>query len=159
MSNYSPINFDTNFTGPKNKFVTKTLEKIPEIDYSIENETKLSRSTLFSKNKIENNNFSRETQLAMKGPGRGFGNLNISNEIRNSNNSREDSKEYKEQRESMQIFDYQFQYLDKNFQDPSHIVMPIPRGGVTTRDQIQLEVDSMRGDIQQEKPKKFEFNY
>ena len=40
MSNYSPINFDTNFTSSKNK------EKIPEINYSIENEIKLSRSTL-----------------------------------------------------------------------------------------------------------------
>ncbi len=129
MSNYSPINFDTNFSGPK-----KNLEKKPEIKYS-----------------LLNTNI--ETQFSsMKGPGRGFGNLNISNEIRNSNNSRDDSKK------SMQVFDYKFQYLDKNFQDPSHIVMPIPRGGVTTRDQIQLDVDSMRGDMK-EKPKKFEFKY
>ena len=72
------------------------------------------------------------------GPGHGFGNLEISNNIRNSNSSRVDNKEFKELRESSQLFDYQFQYLDRNFQDPDHIVMPIPRGGNTTRDKIQL---------------------
>ena len=25
------------------------------------------------------------------------------------------------------------QYLNKNYQDPTHIVMPIPRGGISTR--------------------------
>ena len=42
------------------------------------------------------------------------------------------------------MFDYQFQYLDKNFQDPNHIVMSMPRGGVQTRKQSQLQVDTMR---------------
>ncbi len=72
------------------------------------------------------------------GPGHGFGNLEISNDIRNGNSSRTDSKEFKEIRESSQLFDYQFQYLDRNFQDPTHIVMPIPRGGNTTREKTQL---------------------
>jgi hypothetical protein len=72
------------------------------------------------------------------GPGHGFGNLEISNNIRNGNSSRNDNKEFKELRESSQLFDYQFQYLDRNFQDPDHIVMPIPRGGNTTREKTQL---------------------
>jgi hypothetical protein len=76
------------------------------------------------------------------GPGHGFGNLEISNDIRNSNSSRIDSREFKEIRESSQVFDYQFQYLDRNFQDPSHIVMPIPRGGNTTREKVQLFVNN-----------------
>ena len=75
------------------------------------------------------------------GPGRGFGNLNISNNIRTGDSSRNDIKEFKEFRESSQLFDYQFQYLDRNFQDPDHIVMPIPRGGDTTRTKTQLCVN------------------
>jgi len=78
------------------------------------------------------------------GPGRGFGNLVISNEIRNGDASRNDTKEYREKQEGQQMFDYQFQYLDRNFQDPNHIVMPIPRGGVQTRKQNQLSVNTMR---------------
>ena len=78
------------------------------------------------------------------GPGRGFGNLNISNEIRNGDPSRNDTKEYRDKQEGQQMFDYKFQYLDRNFQDPNHIVMPIPRGGVQTRKQNQLSVNTMR---------------
>jgi hypothetical protein len=78
------------------------------------------------------------------GPGRGFGNLNISNDIRNGDASRNDTKENNEKQEGQQMFDYTFQYLNKNFQDPNHIVMSIPRGGVQTRKQKQLSVDTMR---------------
>lgn len=78
------------------------------------------------------------------GPGKGFGNLNISNDIRSGDASRNETKEYKEKQEGQQLFDYQFQYLDKNFQDPNHIVMSMPRGGVQTRKQSQLQVDTMR---------------
>ena len=75
------------------------------------------------------------------GPGRGFGNLNISNDIRTGDSSRNDTKEFKESREKSQLFDYQFQYLDRNFQDPNHIVLPIPRGGDTTRTKTQLYIN------------------
>ena len=78
------------------------------------------------------------------GAGRGFGNLEVSNEIRYGDASRANTKEYKEEKESKQIFEYQFQYLDKNFQDPEHIVMPIPRGGEITRKQNQLVINNMR---------------
>jgi len=78
------------------------------------------------------------------GPGRGFGNLNISTEIRNGDASRNETKEYREKQEGHQMFDYQFQYLDRNLQDPNHIVMSIPRGGVQTRKQNQMSVNTMR---------------
>jgi hypothetical protein len=86
------------------------------------------------------------------GAGRGFGNLNIANDIRNGNASRKDFKEFKETKEGEQMFDYQFQYLTRNVQDPNHIVMPIPRGGESTRKQNQLPVDNMR-------PPKIIFDY
>lgn len=65
--------------------------------------------------------------------GRGFGNLNISNEIRNGNASRSDREDFKEYIENKQFFDFRFNYLDKNFQNPDNLVLPFPRGGNSTR--------------------------
>jgi hypothetical protein len=78
------------------------------------------------------------------GPGRGFGNLNISNEIRSGGASRNTTKEFKEKQEGQQLFEFQFQYLDKNYQNPNNIIMPIPRGGAQTRKQNQLSINTMR---------------
>lgn len=95
------------------------------------------------------------------GAGRGFGNLEISNDMRYGDASRHDTKEFKEVREGQQFFDYQFQYLDRNFQDPNHIVMPIPRGGESTRKQNQLSVNTMREDTSdfEARTKTIKFNY
>ena len=95
------------------------------------------------------------------GAGRGFGNLEVSNEIRYGDASRANTKEYKEEKESKQIFEYQFQYLDKNFQDPEHIVMPIPRGGEITRKQNQLVINTMRDNTTNydDTNKTIKFNY
>ena len=95
------------------------------------------------------------------GAGRGFGNLEISNDIRYGDASRHDTKVFKEVREGQQFFDYQFQYLDRNFQDPNHIVMPIPRGGESTRKQNQLTVNTMREDSSdfEDRTKTIKFNY
>lgn len=95
------------------------------------------------------------------GAGRGFGNLEISNDIRYGDASRYDTKEFKEVKEREQLFDYQFQYLDRNFQDPNHIVMPMPRGGESTRKQNQLTVNTMREDSSdfEARTKTINFNY
>jgi hypothetical protein len=59
------------------------------------------------------------------------------------------------------MFDHQFSYLDRNFQDPNHIVMPIPRGGESTRSQNQLNIDMMRDSKLKDTKinKKIDFNY
>ena len=95
------------------------------------------------------------------GAGRGFGNLIISNDMRKGDASRYDTKEFKEIKEGQQLFDYQFQYLDRNFQDPSHIVMQIPRGGEATRKQNQLSINTMRHDTSDfdERMKTIKFDY
>ena len=67
------------------------------------------------------------------GAGRGFGNLSVSSDIRNGSYSRLETKFFREKKEEQQLFDYTFQYLDKDFQDPKNVVMPIPRGGESTR--------------------------
>jgi len=87
------------------------------------------------------------------GAGRGFGNLNISNDIRNGNASRNNSKELKKIREQNTMFDFAFNYIDKNMQDPNHIVMPIPRGGESTRKNLELNKNTSMID------RTFEFNY
>ena len=93
--------------------------------------------------------------------GRGFGNLNISNDIRYGGSSRMDTKEFKENQESRQMLDFHFQYLDKDYQNPNHIVMPIPRGGDMTRKQKSAtnENPSDRSLDKQVVSKKISFDY
>ena len=95
------------------------------------------------------------------GAGRGFGNLNISNEIRYSDASRNNTKELKQRQESLLVLDYQYQYLDRNVQNPNNLIMPIPRGGESTRKQNQLSVNSMRAnnDDYAERIKSIKFEY
>ena len=70
------------------------------------------------------------------GAGRGFGNLNISNNIRNIYSTRKDSKEYKLIQEGIQMFDYQFEFNNNDIGNSKNVVIPIPRGGISTRKNI-----------------------
>jgi hypothetical protein len=70
------------------------------------------------------------------GPGHGFGNLNISNDIRVGDYTRKASKIQKAVNES-DILD-RWQYIDNRFQDSKNLVMEIPRGGTSTRKNNQL---------------------
>jgi hypothetical protein len=161
--NYAEFNLnDKNKFNYKNKFNTKNdpSEDIPGF-------SKMSKNKLESvgiENKLQFNKYKDTKELdrvdfyytnSSVGPGHGFGNLNISNDMHYGNSSRTDTKEFKEIRESNQLFDYQFQYLDRNFQDPDHIVMPFPRGGNTTREKTQLFVN-INSDPNVEK---IDFNY
>ena len=136
---YYIMNIEFNY---KNKFNTKDDPSKDSPGYYKIDKDKI--ESVCIENKLQFNKYKDNKTLdridfyytnSAVGPGHGFGNLEISNDIRNGNSSRTDSKEL---RESSQLFDYQFQYLDRNFQDPKHIVMPIPRGGNTTREKTQL---------------------
>lgn len=87
------------------------------------------------------------------GPGRGFGNLSISNDMRVGNYTRKD-KDYKENRES-KIID-RWQFIDNRFQNPNHLILSIPRGGDSTRKNNQ---DLTKDDFINNHPKEFEFRY
>jgi hypothetical protein len=63
--------------------------------------------------------------------GRGFGNLNIGNNIRMSESSRLFTDEFKIYKES-EIND-RFDYLDNRYSNPDNLVFPFPRSGETTR--------------------------
>ena len=146
--NYAEFNTNQIKFNYKNKFNTNTdpSENSPG-HYKIEKDK---MESIGIENKLQFNKHRDNKELnrmdfyytnSAVGPGHGFGNLEISNDIHYSNSSRIDTKEYKESRESSQLFDYQFQYLDRNFQDPEHIVMPIPRGGNSTREKTQLFIN------------------
>lgn len=83
------------------------------------------------------------------GAGRGFGNLNISNNIRNGEDSRAQNNKFKKIKEA-EVID-RFEFLDKDIQNPHNLILPFPRGGEITRKKpiIKKELDN----------KKFSFNY
>lgn len=127
----------------------------------IDMESQLKKSALTKDKTISNNMNYNSNYGSTFSAGRGFGNLNIANELR-GDSSRSDTKEYREYRESQEIASHKFSFLDRNFQDPSHIVMPIPRGGESTRKQNQLHVDTMRNPKElhvSNNKKKIEFKY
>ena len=65
------------------------------------------------------------------GPGKGFGNLNISNDIRNGSCTRleNSSKKINSEKEINDRYDL----INKNFQNPDNLIMPFARGGDITR--------------------------
>jgi hypothetical protein len=153
MSYYSEIDFTVDKSVPNNlpvKPKEKFIEKKSPNDFWLSNEkseqtldieSKLKKAPVTSKNKqmqpiaqpvVQQTQYCNNKSM---GAGRGFGNLNISNDIRYGGSSRMDTKEFKEKQESRQMLDFHFQYLDKDYQNPNHIVMPIPRGGDMTRKQ------------------------
>jgi hypothetical protein len=72
------------------------------------------------------------------GAGRGFGNLDTSNQMHFGNSSREDRMEWKQYKESI-VMD-RFEFIDKEIMNPKHHVMDdIPRGGISTRKQITVD--------------------
>jgi hypothetical protein len=64
-------------------------------------------------------------------PGRGFGNLNVSNSIRLGDNTRSSTKDNKVTKEG-EIRE-RWDFIDNRFQNPNHVVMPMVRGGESTR--------------------------
>jgi hypothetical protein len=83
------------------------------------------------------------------GAGRGFGNLNVSNDIRNGEDSRLQNHKFKKIKEA-EVID-RFEFLDKDIQNPHNLILPFPRGGEITRKKpiIKKELDN----------KNFSFNY
>jgi hypothetical protein len=61
--------------------------------------------------------------------GRGIGNLDASNHVRYGMDSRNDLETISD----MELDKYRFHFHWRNYQDPNHIVFPIPRGGIDTR--------------------------
>ena len=86
------------------------------------------------------------------GPGRGFGNLGISNSIRIGDFTRTETKVFKSTKES-EVID-RWGFIDDRYQNPHNLVMELPRGGESTRkSQNQLPINKIESD------KEFSFRY
>ena len=66
-----------------------------------------------------------------QGPGHGFGNLNINNNIRLGEQSRMETSDFKMFRES-EILD-RFDFIDNRYSQSKNLVFPFPRSGELTR--------------------------
>jgi hypothetical protein len=73
------------------------------------------------------------------GPGKGFGNLSVSNDIRIGNFTRLETKDFKIDKESELI--NRWEYIDDRFKNPNNLVMEIPRGGESTRKNSQQSIE------------------
>jgi hypothetical protein len=61
--------------------------------------------------------------------GRGIGNVHADSYIRYGNDTRNDMETIAD----VELDKYKFHYHFRNYQDPNHIVFPLPRGGIDTR--------------------------
>jgi hypothetical protein len=88
------------------------------------------------------------------GPGQGFGNLNVSNQIRLGDNSRSQTPGFKATKEA-EILE-RWQFIDNRFATEEHLVMEIPRGGITTR---APETELNNTMVRLSEDKEFNFQY
>jgi hypothetical protein len=119
----------------KNKFVENLgNEYNKQPYYEIKNENNINEilyDTYNKKNKNTNQDFFYYSPF-YNGPGRGFGNLNINNTIRNGEFSRGSNEDFKINREAKMLD--RFDYIDNRYANPSNLVLPFPRTGNTSRD-------------------------
>lgn len=155
---YNPNNFlkKERFQDTKNKdFIRDTpgFWQYTNKSDSIDNESDLKKPCILNKQKIKMemtnilhpNNYEIPVSNVIKskkdnkmyfhaydtGPGRGFGNLNVSNTIRLGNNTRLETKNNKVTKEGEIIERWDF--IDNRYQNPNNVVMPMIRGGESTR--------------------------
>ena len=112
----------------KNKFISYNK---PEFIYDNDDFSKCINNNNYidskdKKSKEINFDFYNKNQFN----GKTYQNINILNNIKKGENSREDNKEFKENKESFQMFDYKFRYIFGEYKNP---IMNIPRGGIMTR--------------------------
>lgn len=88
------------------------------------------------------------------GPGQGFGNLNVSNEIRIGDYTRTETKNFKATKESEVL--ERWEYIDERYATPDHLIMDIPRGGETSR---KPTIDLNRSMVRMSEDKEFNFQY
>lgn len=87
------------------------------------------------------------------GPGKGFGNTVVSNEIRNGVPTRSENDVFNQRIES-EVNDRR-DILFKDYQNPHNIILPFPRGGEITRKSVQNNNKNLSDNIFSE----FKFKY
>jgi len=152
----------------KDKFYSRPIDSMMlacnNMKQNIESENELHKFKMTKKDKMidrpENERLQQINYGFNYGAGRGFGNLDMANNIRFGDNSRADIKQYKEDRESQQTFDHMFSYLDNNkHTEYQNSINYMVRGGENTRKQNQLNIDTMRNVEDFSVKKNIEFKY
>lgn len=90
------------------------------------------------------------------GPGKGFGNLDVNNDIRTSEATRLQNDNFKRHKEAE--ITTRFEFIKDNYQDPKHVILPFPRGGYITRNDKKSK-EELEDEKFNENNKKFEFKY
>lgn len=86
------------------------------------------------------------------GPGKGFGNFDTNNSIRNGKSTRLDNETFYKKQES--TINDRRDIIFKNYQNPKNLILPFPRGGEITR-----KTTNRNQDIRKEDFTEFEFKY
>ena len=114
----------------RNSESTNKLKQITKLDTDKDNKGKDYRNfSLKSEKMRETLNHGDYVNNGYKGNGRGFGDVNISQDLRYGKNSRDEKKTAR----SHDLKDLKFNNLMINFSDEDNVVLPFPRGGIDTR--------------------------
>lgn len=114
----------------RNSESTNKMKQITKLDTDKDNKGKDYRNfSLKSEKARETLNHGDYVNNGYKGNGRGFGDVNISQDLRYGKNSRDEKKTAR----SHDLKDLKFNNLMINFSDEDNVVLPFPRGGIDTR--------------------------
>jgi hypothetical protein len=114
----------------RNSESTNKLKQITKLDTDKDNNGKDYRNFSLKSEKVrETLNHGDYVNNGYKGNGRGFGDVNISQDLRYGKNSRDEKKTAR----SHDLKDLKFNNLMINFSDEDNVVLPFPRGGIDTR--------------------------
>jgi hypothetical protein len=123
--------------------VTHNIDALDDASFTNKNKTRLQLKETLDPYDYELNYFNRQVKDVKgeneyiyysaydQGPGRGFGNLNTSNQIRLGQSSRETTEDFRIYRESEII--NRFEFIDNRYVNPNNLVFPLPRSGENTR--------------------------
>jgi hypothetical protein len=114
----------------RNSESTNKMKQRTKLDTDKDNKGKDYRNfSLKSEKMRETLNHGDYVNNGYKGNGRGFGDVNISQDLRYGKNSRDEKKTAR----SHDLKDLKFNNLMINFSDEDNVVLPFPRGGIDTR--------------------------
>lgn len=114
----------------RNAESTNKVKQITKLDEDKDNKGKDYRNFSLRSEKIrETLNHGDYVNNGYKGNGRGFGDVNVSQDLRYGQSSREDKKTAR----SHDLKDLKFNNIVRSFNDEDNVVLPFPRGGIDTR--------------------------
>lgn len=128
-SNFQNSNVEVE-TKLRNSESTFKVKQITKLDTDNDNKGKDYRNFSLRSEKVrETLNHGDYVNNGYKGNGRGFGDADISQDLRYGQSSREEKKTAR----SHDLKDLKFNSIVRSFNDEDNVVLPFPRGGIDTR--------------------------